>query len=357
MGWFRAGVAVTSLAGLGLLGAGMIDCAEPTQILVEVYSDACPGSGKAETIGQTGIAVGRPDDIGARAPSALREGCETATGVGSLIIFPKDEKDEEVAIKVLAGVSVTPDRCGPAPGYAGCIAHTRVMAFVPNTTQRAVVRLSLQCLNRTCLGGTTCDNGVCKAPADLLPDGTTRPDAPVTEATVTPPSFDGGGPGAPDACAGCKGACAGGECKVDCTDDACTGEQCAPTLPCTINCRAAGKCPDTVCTTTGKCTVSCRGERSSCTKVVCNARECDVECIGEKACESPAGGGIFLDASTSAKLRCEGSRACNLAACNAAKCELGCDPLNGGSSACPDPASRPCTGADCTKWNAPQPID
>jgi len=348
----RAGIVVSCLLGAGIAALALVDCAEPTQIVVEVYSDACPGSTKGQAINQTGIAVGKSESIDNKPPSALRDGCERAPGVGTLTIYPSDNNDDEVAIKVVAGVDTTPDRC-LAPGYAGCIAHRRVMRFVPHTTQRAIVRLSLACLNRICPTGKTCDNGLCKDERDLLPDGGTRADAETQEAGVTPEAgvVDAG---RPDPCTGCKGDCTNGTvCNVNCGTVACgTGNLCAPTLPCNITCPQTGKCNDITCTTSAKCTVRCGNDPSSCGQVTCNAQDCDVRCDGNDSCN--ADGGIRLDAGGTGKLTCKGNNACRFASCNAQVCQLQCDPLNGANSACPDPGNRPCTStSNCTNWNAP----
>ena len=346
----RAGIVLACLAGAGVLALGVVDCAAPTQIVVEVYSDACPGS-KGQAINQTGIAVGKSDSIDNKPPSALRDGCEKAPGVGTLTIYPSGSNDDEVAIKVVAGVDTTPDRC-LAPGYAGCIAHRRVMRFVPHTTQRAIVRLSLACLNRICPVGKTCDNGLCKDEKDLLPDGGTVADAETQEAGITPEAGVDAAP--PDPCVGCKGDCTNGLCTVNCGTVNCgTGNLCAPTLPCTINCPTTNSCPDVTCTTSAKCTVHCTNQAGACGQVNCNAQACDVRCDGNETCNGD--GGIRLDAGTNASLDCKGNDACRFASCTAQQCTLSCDPLMGNNSACPGPASRPCSPVtSCADWITPQ---
>jgi hypothetical protein len=344
----RAGIVLTCLGGAGVALLALVDCAEPTQIVVEVYSDACPGT-KGQAINQTGIAVGKSEVIDDKPPSALREGCERAPGVGTLTIYPSGSNDDEVAIKVVAGVDTTPDRCF-APGYAGCIVHRRVMRFVPHTTQRAIVRLSLACLNRTCPSGKTCDNGLCKDQKDLLPDGGTVADAETQEASV---SIEAGVDAAvPDPCIGCKGDCTNGVCNVDCSKVVCgPGNLCAPTLPCNITCPDTNKCSDVTCTTSAKCTVRCGNQPTSCGQVTCNALDCDVRCDGNDSCNGD--GGIRLDAGMTASLSCDGNNACRFASCNARVCMLACDPPMGNNSACPNP--RPCTPtSDCQGWNNPQ---
>jgi hypothetical protein len=347
MGRARAGVVMVGLAGAGLLALALVDCAEPTQIVIEVRSDACPPATatKKEVINQTGISVGSASDIDDRAPSALRDGCERAPGVGTLTIYPSGDKDSEVAIKVVAGVTTTPDRC-VAPGYVGCIAHRRIMRFKPNESQRVIVRLSLACLNRTCPGGTTCDEGVCKNQDDILDDGGTRADAALMEAGKSEggTTLDAG----VDACMGCKGDCDQQKCSVDCTGGCAAEEQCAPNLPCDIKCPTNGKCADIRCTTSERCTVTC-GVAGSCGKVTCNAKACDVTCTGMGSCAA----GVYLDASTTGDLHCNNRQSCvPVVSCGAPTCKLYCNPNTGnpGDRACPqNETDRPCTGG-CANW-------
>lgn len=349
----RLGVAVGAVGLCGLLA--LTNCAEPTQIILEVFTDACPGSGKPEVIHSTGIAVGTADNIESRRPSSTREGCESATGVGTLVLYPSGAKDDEVAIKVLGGVESTPDRCDP-PTYAGCIVHRRMLRFIPNVTQRATVRLTLACLNRQCPTGTTCDNGACVGDRDLLDDGGTSPDAERTESGVVIP-LDGGpiDSGKP-ACAGCKGVCTGTSCEVDCAAVACTGELCAKGLPCNIKCGKTGVCKDIKCTSDAKCTIDCGAQRDSCEKVECTANECDVSCKGDDSCNM--GSTITLDAKTKASLTCDGKRACRSAklSCSAGMtCDLTCKPAGGNANdlPCPTPPG-PCATVQangCNSWN------
>jgi hypothetical protein len=340
----RRAFIATGLAALGLVVLGLVDCAAPTQIVVEVYSDAC------SSIKQTGITVGKAGDIETKPPVAVRDTCELVPkdGVGTLTISPSGANDDEVAIKVVAAVDVpSADRC-VSPDYAGCIVHRRVVRFIPHTTERLTVRMSLACLNRVCPGNTTCDNGVCKAEVDLLPDGGTVPDAAIQEAGFAEGSaiVDAGGP---DACTGCKGTCTPAGCAVDCKKQACDGtEQCSPTLPCTITCDGTGHCNDIHCTTSEKCTVTCGSPKTSCDKVTCNAGECAVTCSGNESCNGD--GGISLDAGTKGSLVCNGDNACRNAACNSSDCVLSCNPGGGPKNACP-PSSR-CTGG-CDNWNTP----
>jgi hypothetical protein len=362
MRWLRTGVLITSLAAAGVLVLTLADCASPTQIVVEVFSDACPTSTSdpLKTIHDTGIAVSTPADIDTRVPTAIKSGCETPNGVGTLTIYPSGAKDDEVAIKVVGGVTSSPDKC-TAPDYVGCIAHRRIVRFIPNVSQHIIVHLDVACLNRTCGDGQTCDQGVCKDESDILSDGGTVADAETSEAGVV----DAGTPIVDasdfDACTGCKGTCQSGTCAVDCSSAlACTGELCASTLPCNINCSKTGSCLNISCTTTQKCTIDCGPELSSCAKVACNAQNCDVTCDGTKSCETAPGGGpqITLDAGDEGKLTCKMTLSCDTnVSCRAAtKCDLSCQrgggPPNGQS--CPNADASTCFSPDCTDWVNPQ---
>ncbi|MDB4944326.1 MAG: repeat domain protein [Labilithrix sp.] len=348
-----------ALAGLASGAVGVLvlasSCADPTQIVLEVFTDACPGSGHAESIQSTGIAVGTAADIEARRPASFKDGCETATGIGTLTIYPSGDKDAEVAIKVLGGVEVAPDRCDP-PSYAGCIVHRRMLRFVPHVSQRVTVRLTLACLNRECPSGTTCEDGTCVGAGDVLDDGGTS-DAPRFEAGVVPSPFFDAGPtpdGAVDPCTGCRGTCAAGVCTVDCSKVDCNaaGSVCAPTLPCDVACPTGGACKSVTCTTSASCRIRCSGAASACTSLACNAETCDVTCDGNDSCN--ASGTLALKGTKSASLDCDGDRACRTAtlSCASDSCVLHCDPSSGGNAACPTNKGTCTSGLanGCEKW-------
>ena len=340
----------TAVAALALSGAGvgLVDCAAPTQIVIEIYSDACPGTNAAGQINKTEITVGNATNVDFKPPAASHDFCEKtpANGVGTLTIYPSGANDAEVAIKVVAGVDpIGPGQCHP-PDYPGCIVNRRDMHFIPNTSQHVRVDLSLACLNRVCPSSQTCDNGTCKSQADILPDGGTKPDAAITEAGLADGAIVDAG--SADACAQCSGTCDPGKsCTIDCKTKACSPtEECSPTLPCTFTCDGTGRCNDINCTTSSTCTVNCGDPKNSCNKVTCNAATCLVNCNGNSSCNGD--GGIYLDASTAATLNCSGDKACGTASCNSPDCKLTCNPNQGAMNACPQPA--PCSGG-CQDWN------
>ena len=319
-----------------------VSCASPTQIVVEVFTDACPSSGKTEVVTSTGIAVGTPANIDTQRPASTHVGCESATGVGTLTIYPSGANDEEVALKVLGGVEVAPDRCEP-PGYAGCIVSQRTVRFVPHTTQRVTVVLSLACLNRECPDGKTCDNGACVDPQAILADGGTTEDAERIESgavdavAVTDAMADGSNP---STCPGCKGDCTSGTCVVTCTDLApCTGELCTPNMPCDISCKNASSCKSISCSTQDQsCKITVSATNGATGGIACRATgsgTCEVHCAAPQACDGP-GMPVTVQA-YSATIECKGTAACRLAvvSCDTIKsCALQCAPGGGPDFAC-----------------------
>lgn len=331
-------------------------CAAPTQIVVEVFTDACPGSGKPEVVTSTGIAVGTAENIETQRPASTHVGCESPTGVGTLTIYPSGADDDEVAIKVLGGVEVAPDRCDP-PDYAGCIVSQRTMRFVPHETERLTVVLSLACLNRKCPDKQTCDNGACIDPAAILSDGGTNGDverqeaSPVDAFAVIDAPVTGTDGATSSMCAGCQGTCDGTRCRVDCTSERpCTGNVCSAMLPCEINCNDTGSCKAIACSTAGaSCMISCKDTNACQSNVNCQAANsnCDIECDAPGACDSAQQ--ITINAATGT-FDCNGDKSCQLAflSCTTqGACSLMCSQKNGGNASCNQIVKPTCDGHPC----------
>ena len=347
-----AGLGAAASAVLCVLVA--VSCASPTQIVVEVFTDACPGSGKPEVVTSTGIAVGTVDDIASQRPASTHVGCESPTGVGTLTIYPSGANDDEIALKVLGGVEVAPDRCDP-PGYAGCIVSQRTMRFIPHETQRVTVVLSLACLNRECPDGKTCDDGACIDPTQILADGGTNDDAERLESgavdavavTDAPTVVDAADP----RCSQCtKGTCVDNVCTVDCTTaKPCTGELCANGLPCAITCENTASCSSISATSANaNITITCKDNLACGGGIACQGGNCDIECVHDNACNG-LGEPISVTAATGT-INCNGNFACANAkiTCNdSTSCRLMCNP-GGPMAACGNGQNKPqCTGNGC----------
>lgn len=336
-----------SLGGLACVVAlGLVQCKDATEIIVDVRTDDC-------TVRDTGISVGSSlSSLKNASPSAFtgRSGCEKGNRIGTLTIYPSGAKDAVVSFKVVTGVTRSAGECF-ASGDKGCIVATRKLRFARSHTQVVIVNMSRKCLDAVCPEGQTCNEGLCVGTDDISEDGGIADDASQSDASFIDGHVDDAGNDADDgavdagvdACGGCRGACDGGSCFVDCTTSPCTGELCAPTLPCTVQCPQTGSCTGVRCTSSDSCAISCTS-KDACDGVTCRTGSCSVVCQGNEACHG--GKGIELEAG-SAELVCQGGGACaTSASCNGGTCRLVCV-QNGGGANCPSPA--PCAG-NCADW-------
>lgn len=337
------GVAVVG----GVLALGLVDCAEPTQIEIDVRTDACG------VLKNAGIAVTTPEKIDTEELRIFtperpdNAGCEAkpADRVGTLFIYPSGAKDAEVAIRIVGGISRTVQECRPGD-YAGCVVARRIERFVPGTTKKVIVILSRACEGKDCGLGRECTpTGNCVV---NLPDGGTEEagtlDAQIVDAPADGPAdapndaiVDAG----VDACASCTGpgmTCSAGACTIDCGQDAalCSNrEVCAPGLDCQLQCNAENSCVDVGCAAGAKsCRFDCTNGNPACSSVRCVAPYCFVNCSNMGRCA----GNITLGG-TDAGLICSGANACGgspSVTCDAATCTLSCS----GASSCP--ASKTC---------------
>lgn len=147
-------------AAIGLL-LGAVACQEPTQIRLEISADA-----SCQDIVATSISVGTPADVESRAAVAEHEGCEGGK-VGTLVLIPSGEPDEEISVRIVAGLGKTPAAC-VADGFkkvaaseVGCIVARRTLRFEPNETVVVSARLSAACLDKPCSAGSSCELGQC----------------------------------------------------------------------------------------------------------------------------------------------------------------------------------------------------
>ena len=338
----RLGV-TTGLVGVGgLLAIGLADCAEPTQIEIDVRTDGCP------VVKNTGIAVTTParvDEADLTIFTPRAEGCEARPRdrIGTLVLHPSGAKDAEVAVRIVTGVDRTAQDCGKGP-YDGCIVARRILRFVPGTSQKVIVIMSRACVGKDCALGGECQSGQCVSTASDggLADGAPEPepaDAGDPEAKADAAADADAGV---DPCASCTGAgttCNGGMCTIDCAAGAdCTGATvCGPGLDCTVRCSAAGVCEDLTCAASaGSCLIECSGD-DACGNIACSAPSCHVNCSQGNRCT----GRISLTGGD-AGLVCSGNNSCGSASvyCDAGSCRLDC------SASCPDP--RVCSsGAGC----------
>lgn len=346
MGRARAGVIIGALAAGAFLAVGLADCADPTQIEIDVRTDGC------STVLNTGIAVAAPDridDADLTIFTPRTSGCEAkpADRIGTLVIYPSGAKDAEVGVRIVTGVSRNAQECAKGP-YAGCIVARRVVRFVPGTSQKIIVIMSRACEGKDCGRNAECTQaGQC---VTVLPDGGTSDAGALEASTIEGGDATSDGAGATDAardaCVDCQGAgmtCTGGTaCAIDCAQADCKNKtMCAPDLDCNFACSATDACLNTRCVTNGGCSFACT-TGGGCKGISCASDRCFAACNGGQACT-----GVMQLSGGDAGMTCTGGNSCNGADvyCDAGRCALSCDDQGGGVN-CPDP--RKCAaGSTC----------
>lgn len=339
MGRARLGATLGVAVVGGVLTMGLADCAEPTQIEIDVRTDACgvlKNAGiavttrdKIDTADLTAFTPNRPDTAGCEEKPADR--------VGTLIIYPSGAKDAEVAIRIVGGIGRTAQECKPND-YAGCVVARRIERFVEGSTKKVIVILSRACEGKDCGLGKECNqSGTCVASSE---DGGTvdagTPDAPISDAPVGDAPADAVVDAGFDACVNCTGAgktCAAGACTINCGSDpalCANREVCGPELDCRLQCNASGSCVNVGCAAGAKsCVFDCTSGDPACNSVRCSAPSCFVNCSNTGRC-----GGTITLGGTDAGLTCSGANSCGSAtsvSCDAGRCYLACT----GSDSCP----------------------
>lgn len=362
----RAFAYTLACVGTLFVAVSATDCADPTEIVITVTSDACPPGKNGMMINATGIAVGTATTIDDARDSAVRDKCEAKDLVGTLTLYPSGDKDAEVTFRVVSGVLVPLDQC-KANGFKGCITQHRTLRFVPRKSQPVSVSMSLTCLGVGCPAGQTCENGACVSdrvvgpPAEGgTPDATIGPDGgPVVDATSDVVDAKG------DASRGCDPAkCTGGAakgcdvaanvCVIDCNADGgppkcLSGTNVCPNdQDCRVLCGGAGICNDIRCNTIGTCTLECSAANSCQGDLQCNASRCIVHCANDGTCTNVKTTGE--NASFTCVSAGGGNKACDNVACKSNACTMSCSG-NGcsGDQRCCSPKSQDCAGSWKTK--------
>lgn len=150
----RPSLLVLALAVAPALGLVASACREPTQISIELTSNACA------SLTETGIAVGPPGALGVGTFSATQAGCPSAGVIGSIALTPSGKRDDVVAIEVTAGLGKSPSACVRADPK--CIVARRVVGFIEHTPLVLPIALDLSCAGVACDDpSTTCLAGAC----------------------------------------------------------------------------------------------------------------------------------------------------------------------------------------------------
>lgn len=151
-------------AWLGALA--LVQCAAPTVVRVEVYSDLpCDVGSPAVVVLGASVA-----ELGTKAPSSVSARCEAGprgwSALGDVALAPAGADDAELALAVLQRVDgLAADDCARADlapeVRARCVVARRQLRFVPHQTVPLRVDLRQICAGATCPAEHTCVRGAC----------------------------------------------------------------------------------------------------------------------------------------------------------------------------------------------------
>jgi hypothetical protein len=135
--------------GAALAVALVASCMGPTEISIDVTSNACAA------LGQVDIYVGHPDATFVAPSTSTSKGCAAGgNSVGTLTVVPSGGIGDHVELVVVGSVGGVCD--GPATTDARCIVARRSLAFVPHRALPLPVFLDVRCAGHVCPDHTTC---------------------------------------------------------------------------------------------------------------------------------------------------------------------------------------------------------
>lgn len=161
--WFGSIWLLAAVSAFGAFGS----CASPTQIVLHLHTDVpCTG----ERWKGVSVSVGKPDgSLEGKAPAVSTMQCNAAGDIGTVVVTPSGSRDEEVGLRIVAGLDRIPEQCNEF-GYTGCVVARRAVRFDRNSTLHVDVALARSCIDFGCTeGNSTCIDGVCK-PLNQVPN-------------------------------------------------------------------------------------------------------------------------------------------------------------------------------------------
>jgi hypothetical protein len=136
-------------------------CREPTQITLELRSDAACGADAPQV--ETEIVSAAPEAMSERPVVAVTSRCPSGGVVGTLVVAPSGERDAEVSIEVVMALGTSVQELCKPPAYGDrCIVARRTLRYVPHTPLLLPIDLRLACLGEPCEPDETCVDGGCR---------------------------------------------------------------------------------------------------------------------------------------------------------------------------------------------------
>jgi hypothetical protein len=156
IGAIFAGASIVGVAGLAATASG---CRGATQITLHLStdlncSDPSAWQGVAVYVGSPGA------DVETKAATLTTSACNAGGVIGTVVVTPSGADDDDVGIRVVAGVTTKPEACA-ASDYAGCIVSRRTIRFTPHTSLDVDIALDGTCVGISCDAYHSCALGSC----------------------------------------------------------------------------------------------------------------------------------------------------------------------------------------------------
>ena len=164
----RRGALFTALGATA--AAVAVACFAPTEVRLKLTTDVpCPTSPPAEPL-NTGIYVGASlASVDSVTESSRCTPDPAGNDLGDLVIVPSGARDARVTVEVALGTEgASSVSCHPLrptdPIDKRCIVARRSFAFIEHTSRTLPIRLTANCLGRTCADANdTCIDGECRS--------------------------------------------------------------------------------------------------------------------------------------------------------------------------------------------------
>jgi hypothetical protein len=146
---------------IALLGAGLGigSCLGPTELRLHVHTNV-PCTDSAQWKGLAVYAGVPGESLEAKAPALTTTSCDENGQIGSLVVVPSGSKDDEVGLRVVAGLTYNPEECA-SHQYQGCIVARRAVRFDRHTALDLDLELTSDCVGFGCDATHSCVAGTC----------------------------------------------------------------------------------------------------------------------------------------------------------------------------------------------------
>lgn len=148
------------LGWIGIAGA-LAGCRTPTSITLSITTDV-----RCADLKGISITAGNSGSFETASPVTTTTNCTaispTVSRIGTLVVVPSGGNDE-LAIRVVAGIDRPVEECTAASEYKGCVVARRVIRFQAHVELTLPIELHLNCKSVACDATSTCVAAGCKS--------------------------------------------------------------------------------------------------------------------------------------------------------------------------------------------------